>query len=288
MMRWFWSLAVLALVPAGVSAQNEKALRRAFEGRLVAPRLDMPATTGGVNVYPYRPTPLEGDLGSDLAQHGVGVPMGRAARVTRIKVKGEHIEFQLGEGGERQEPTFSTPYVGKSREESRIEKEIKETKDAKLKKRLEERRRDLEDRRRRERDRLAALERIEHELQVSRHTPEEWALMAGARFNVRFDTKVPREALTPEGFQALLERWVDFDPPPQASMDAPLAAPAELRKGMPEAEVELNFGEPAACQDSSAGGLAVRTCEWSLPQGRLEAQFVDGVLVKYTLSSEGR
>jgi hypothetical protein len=285
MMRGVSLLAVLALIPTGLLAQNEKALRKAFEGRLVAPRLDMPATTDGVNVYPYRPTPLEGDLGRDLAEFGVGVPTGRAVRVGRIKVKKEHIEFQLGEGGDRQEPTFSSPYVGKSREEKRLEDQIKETKDEKLRRRLKDRLRDLEDRRNREKDRLEALARIEHELALSRHTPEEWALLAGARFNVRFDTRVPSEALTPEGFQALLARWVDFEPSPQAALGTPMAAPAELRKGMPEAEVDLNFGEPTSCEESDAGGLGVKTCRWSLPEGRLEAQFVDGVLVKYTLSS---
>jgi hypothetical protein len=285
MIRLLPSLLVLSLVPSGLSAQDEKALRKALEGQLVAPRIDMPGTTAGVNVFPYRPTPLEGDLGRDLAEYGVGVPMGRAVRISRIKVKKEHIEFQLGEGGERQEPTFSNPYVGKSREEKRLEDDIKKTKDAKLKRQLEDRLRDLQDRRRREEDRLEALARIEHELKLSQRTPEEWALMAGSRFNVRFDTKVPAEALTSEGLRSMLARWVDFEPPPGSESVTPLAGPAELRKGMPMAEVELNFGEPTGCQDSDAGGLALRTCKWSLPEGHLEAQFVDGVLVKYTFSS---
>jgi len=286
MMRVSSSLLLLSLLASPSLAQDEKALRQAFEGRLVAPRLDMPATKEGVNIYPYRPTPLEGNLAGDLAQNGVGVPTGRAVRVSRIKVKKEHIEFQLGEGGERQEPTYSAPYVPKTREEDRLEDEIKKTDDAKTKRRLKDRLRDLQDRRRREADRLAALARIEHELALSKHTPEEWALMAGARFNIRFDSRVPKEALTPEGFRSMLERWVDFDPSPEAALGTPLAGPAELRKGMPLAEVELNYGEASSCEESDADGLAVQTCIWSLPEGRLEARFVDGVLVRYTLSSK--
>ena len=38
--------------------------------------------------------------------------------------------------------------------------------------------------------------------------------------------------------------------------------------------------------DEPAGGLEIRTCRWSMPEGHLEAQFVEGVLVKYTVSSD--
>lgn len=286
MTRALWAAIVVAAVPAALGAQDEDALRAAFEGRLVAPLLDMPATTDGVNVYPYRPTHVDGDPRRDVARHGVGAPAGRAVAVTRIKVKGKHIEFQLGRGGDRQEPTFSKPYVGKSREERRLEDEIDDVKDKELKRELEDRLRDLRDRRRREEKRLESLARIEYELALSQHTPEEWALMAGARFNVRFDTDVPPEALTPEGFRALLERWVDFEPPPEAPGGAPTAGLADLSKGMSEDEVELAFGEPTSCEDSAAEGLSIRTCRWTLAEGSLEARFVDGVLVRYTLSSE--
>jgi hypothetical protein len=281
-----WVLAVAAAVPAGVAAQNEKALRKAFEGRLVAPRLDMPATDDGVNVYPNHPTPLDvGEVERDLATHGVGVHRGQAVHVTRIKVKGKHIEFQLGNGGKRQEPTFSTPYVPESRAEKRLRDQLKEAKSEDEKKRLKDLIRDYEDRRRREQVRLEALKRIEYETILARHTPEEWAQMAGARFNLRFDQNVPKASLTTSGFAAMLERWIDFDPPPGAATAVPLAAPAELRKGMSFDEVVLAFGKAASCEDSKAGDLKVRSCTWRLSEGILEAQFVGGVVVKYTLSS---
>jgi hypothetical protein len=280
-------LTALILTPPGLAAQNEAALQTAFEGRLVAPRLDMPATTGGVNVYPHRRTPLDhGDLARDISRHGIGVPSGRATRVTRIKVKGKHIEFQLGRGGERQEPSRSHTYVPKSREEERLKDEIKKTTDRTQKKRLEDRLRDLRDRRYREEERLRALERVEHDLEMSQHTPEEWALMAGARFNVRFDSTVPPEALTPEGLKAMMARWVDFEPAPEADVATTPSAPRGLRKGMPESEVERDFGPPLACEESRASGLLIRICRWSLPEGHLQAHFVEQVLVKYTLSSD--
>jgi hypothetical protein len=84
----------------------------------------------------------------------------------------------------------------------------------------------------------------------------------------------------------LMERWVDFEPPPDAEEGMSTFASGGLRKGMPEAEVELDYGPPLECEDSPAGGLDIRTCRWSLHEGHLEAQFVEGVLVKYTVSSE--
>lgn len=280
-------LMALALLGPRVAAPDEDALRRAFEGRVVAPRIDMPATKGGVNVYPHRPMPLDlGEVARDIARYGVGVPRGRAVQVTRIKVKGKHVEFQLGAGGARQEPSAPSSYVPRSREEQRLEEEIRKTRDRETKEALEDRLRDLRDRRRREKERLEALARIEQELVLSQHTAEEWALMAGARFNVRFDSGVPSEALSPRGFVALMGRWVDFEATPDAGEGRGAVASGPLRKGMLEEEVALDFGPPLRCQDSAAEGLEIRTCRWALHEGHLEARFVEGVLVKYTVSSE--
>ena len=282
----FFLMASILLCPR-VATPDEDALRRALEGRVVAPRLDMPATTGGVNVYPHRRLPLDhGEIARDIARYGVGVPRGRAVRVTRIKVKGKHVEFQLGAGGARQEPSAPSLYVPRSREEKRLEEEIRKTRDREVKEELEDRLHDLRDRRRREEERLEALARIEHELVLSQRTPEEWALMAGARFNVRFDSGVPPEAVSPRGLMALMEQWVDFEVSPDAEKGRGTLASGRLRRGMLEAEVELDFGPPLQCEDSPAAGLEIRTCRWSMPEGHLEAQFVEGVLVKYTVSSD--
>ena len=270
-----------------VATPDEDALRRALEGRVVAPRLDMPATRGGVNVYPHRRLPLDhGKVARDIMRYGVGVPRGRAVRVTRIKVKGKHVEFQLGAGGARQEPSAPSLYVPRSREEKRLEEEIRKTRDREVKEELEDRLHDLRDRRRREKRRLEALARIEHKLVLSQRTAEEWALMAGARFNVRFDSGVPPEAVSPQGLTAMMERWVDFEVSPDAEEGRATAASGRLRKGMPEAEVELDFGPPLDCEDSSAAGLEIRSCRWSMPEGHLEVHFVEGILVKYTVSSD--
>jgi hypothetical protein len=280
-----WMALGLAAGPG--FGDEDDAIRATFEGREVAPRIPLPATKDGVNVYPERVPALNpGEVEQEVLRYGVGVESGQPVVVTRVKAKGKHIEFQLGRGGERQEPTFQTPYVPESRQEKRLRDELKETDDEDQKKRLKDRIRDLEDRRRREQRQLESLARIEHEAELARHTPEEWALMAGARFNVRFDRDVPAEVLTPEGFMAALEEWVDFAPPPGAGAPDSPAADGELRKGMTANELAAAYGLPDRCDDSDAAGLTVRTCIFEVEDGYLEAQLVDGVLVKFTFSSE--
>jgi hypothetical protein len=277
----------LGLSAAPALADEDDAIRAAFEGRVVAPRIALPASKSGVNVYPERVPPLNlGEVEQDMYRNGVGVAPGQRVVVTRIKAKGKHIEFQLGQGGESQIPTFQTPYVPQSRTEKRLRDELKDADDPEVKKRLKERIRDHEDRRRREQRQLESLARIEYEAEVSRYTPEEWALMAGARFNVRYDHDVPAEALTPEGLMATLDEWLDFAPPPEPDPEGAGVEDAGLHKGMTADELAAAYGLPDRCDDSEAGGLSVRTCVFELDDGYLEAQLVDDVLVKFTLSSE--
>jgi hypothetical protein len=86
----------------------------------------------------------------------------------------------------------------------------------------------------------------------------------------------------------MMARWVDFEPPPETAVATPATGPGGLRKGMPAAEVELEYGPPLDCEESEAAGLLIRRCRWSLLEGHLEAHFVEEVLVKYTLSSDSQ
>ena len=51
-------IALLVLLAHPALAQNEAALRQAFEGKVVTVRIDMPATNKGVDVYPLDPMPV--------------------------------------------------------------------------------------------------------------------------------------------------------------------------------------------------------------------------------------
>jgi hypothetical protein len=57
--HWGATLAFAAVAQAAVVqtalAQNEGALRAAFEGRTITLKIDMPATSQGVDVFPPRP-----------------------------------------------------------------------------------------------------------------------------------------------------------------------------------------------------------------------------------------
>lgn len=99
-----WScLAAAALtvgVPVSSEAQNEKELRDAFEGRMVVVKIDMPATQLGIDIHPDYEHPLDfRKYGNLLKQYGIGVQSGQQIMITKVKLKGDHIELQLGGGG---------------------------------------------------------------------------------------------------------------------------------------------------------------------------------------------
>jgi len=50
---------LLTLVTSVLSAQSEAALKEYFEGRMVTPKLAMPGTEDGVDVYPGSARPLD-------------------------------------------------------------------------------------------------------------------------------------------------------------------------------------------------------------------------------------
>jgi len=100
MRRLLPSLLLLALLPGGLQAQNEAALRRAFEGQSVVVKIDMPGTSSGVNVFPSQDRPVDfPDVAEKLKRYGTALRTGDAVMVTKVKVKDDLIEFQLGGGG---------------------------------------------------------------------------------------------------------------------------------------------------------------------------------------------
>jgi hypothetical protein len=68
--------------------------------------------------------------------------------------------------------------------------------------------------------------------------------------------------------------------------DPASSRPTVLRKGMTREEVTAAFGDPASCSEKSEGALTLTTCTYRLPEARAEGYFVDGVLVRYLISSE--
>jgi hypothetical protein len=99
MKKLYSLIAIILLSAAAVSAQTEAELKRYFEGRRVVLKIDMPATTDGVNVYPERAQPLNyGEYAGRLKRQGTAIRSGESKMITGVKVRGNHVEFRLGGG----------------------------------------------------------------------------------------------------------------------------------------------------------------------------------------------
>src|SRR4051812_25152011 len=100
MLKWLAAPLAIALGAAPLAAQTETVLKEDFEGMTVSPKLAMPGTEDGIDVYPGSPRPLDyTQYASRLKKFGTAIKAGEPATITKIKLKSKHIEFQLGGGG---------------------------------------------------------------------------------------------------------------------------------------------------------------------------------------------
>lgn len=282
-------LALLALFAAApAAAQTEAALKQAFEGQTVVVRIDLPGSAAGVDVYPQRANPLDyGQLGARLKEHGTAVHNGQAILVTKVKVKSNLIEFQLGGGGYG---TFadnavapgmpSAPYLDTGLRERDIEIQLRYESDP-------WRRRELY----RELDFLRQ-ERLRYNATVGAQAAEaaradeqirQRKAEGGSRFNLRWEKgKLPPEALTPAGFRDLLARYVAFEED-EAQAGAAGGAPlAGLAKGMTVAQAEAVLGPAASVSKGQEGSLPVETRTYTRAGRPVTARFASGVLIEFS------
>jgi hypothetical protein len=293
-----WPLAALMLstVALPISAQSEAALKEYFEGRTVSPKLAMPGTEDGVDVYPLAARPLEYPKYADrLKDNGTAIRAGEAVTVTKIRVKSKLIEFQLGGGGygtfgDQTSSSVSTAEAPKTRREKNLEADIKRETDPGKKRAMKEELDDLKAEREREnaRNRSYVAEAEEHRKANVRQR----RLEGGSRFNLRYPAGVPLEAVTPEAVRTALAQYVDFgalQSPAAAIPLQPGVGPASNglpRKGMLLQDVDASLGKPAAMSERKEGSLRVQTREYATPQGTVTAEFVEGVLIRYRITSE--
>jgi hypothetical protein len=294
MRNWLASIFALTTGALPLAAQSEAALKQFFEGRTVTVKQPMPGTEEGVDVYPGTQRPLDyPKYAKRLKDHGTAIRSGEPAIVTKIKVKANHIEFQLDGGGygtmgDETSTNVSTEAAPKTRREKNLEAELKREADPVRKRAMREELDDLRRDREREdaRNRSAVAEAEEHRKQNIRQR----RLEGGSRFNIRYRDQLPLEALTPDAVMAALSAYVGFETlhagsivPEQTS--APRSA-GRLRKGMLLQEADAMLGPPASATDRKEGTLTVRTREYATPEGRITADFVEGVLVRYTMTSD--
>ena len=93
------TLAVVAQT-AALAAQDEAGLRRALEGKRITVKIEMPASQEGVDVFPGSERPIDfPKLSGRLKKYGTALKDGESAMITKVKVKGDLIEIQIGGGG---------------------------------------------------------------------------------------------------------------------------------------------------------------------------------------------
>jgi hypothetical protein len=279
--------AVILASVSPLAAQDEAALKAGFEGRTVAVLMDLPATEEGVDVYPAATPPMDfSRYQSRVKRFGVAIRQGETAMVTRVKVKGKLIEFQLGGGGYGTSGDQTNPSVGftaapKTERERNLERDVKDVRDPVVKRRMQDELDHLRSQREREDRRNRAL--VAEATERRRESIQERRLAGGSRFNLRWRDAVPASALTPAAVEAALAKYVDFGLAPEQPEETPLAL--GLRKGLSIEAVEAMLGEPVRTGERMEGTLRVTTQAFERGRERVVADFVEGVLVRYEVSS---
>ena len=283
------AMALGTSTPAG--AQTEAALKSYFEGKRVTLRLDMPGSADGVDVHADASRAVDFKrYNNDLKRYGTAIRSGDSVPITLVKVKDDLIEFHLAGGGfgtfgDDTSTSASIPFVDKSQHEKDLEKRVKNEEDRDRRRQLQSELDEVRGRRERENRRIAAeRERIE---EIKKERIAERRLRGGSRFNLRYKDEVP-PGLRPEDVMRALAEYVDFGGRTDARDDVPPPAAdiTQLRKGMTRAEAERAFGRVVESSQRRDGNLAVTTLVFDIGDQRLAADFVEDVLVRYTITSK--
>lgn len=308
MLNWLAPVIALWIGALPLAAQSEPALREYFEGRTVTVKQAMPGTEEGVDVYPGTAKPLDYPRhASRLKKYGTALRSGESALVTKVKVKSKHIEFQLDGGGygtmgDETSTNINTAATPKTTRERNLEAELKRETDPIRKRAMREQLDDLRRDREREdtRNRAAVAEAEEHRKENVRQR----RLEGGSRFNIRYQDQLPSSALTPDAVMSALAQYVDFGDlrqqaaAPAARADsamstgpwqisnAPRTSAGLPHKGMLLQQADALLGTPVKTTERKEGTLKVQTREYATGNGRIAAEFVEGVLIRYTITSD--
>jgi hypothetical protein len=283
--------ALIFGLAAPAAAQNEDALRAYFEGKRVTLKIDMPATVYGVDIRPGTARPLDYKVyGDRIKSAGAAIKAGDSVLVTLVHVKDDLIEFQLAGGGFGHETgSVYIPLVEKSNREKDLEKRVKAETDPGRLKALQRELDDLVTARDRENARINRERARLEEQNKARISVER--LSAGSRFNLRYDKRVP-EGTGPRDVMAALAEYVTFGGGASAAAGPrPVPLPAAIsgaqpRKGMLREDAERELGRPVEALDRREGALTVTTLVFIRGDERIRAEFVEGVLFRYSITSK--
>ena len=282
---------VLAAPRAEAQGPNEAEIKRHFEAKRVTLRIDMPGAADGVDIRVDRPFDAQ-QHGDRLRRFGTSIRSGETATITTIKVKKDLIEFQLDGGGygtfsDDTSLSVNMPDVQKTNREKDLEAAVKRETDATKKRQLQRELDDVRNARERENRRIAVTRSLAEERK--RAQVAERRLQGGSRFNVRFAGNVPA-TLNPDDVASALAEYVDFSaapqggPLPQGSNDAP-GGDGLPRKGMLRIDAERQFGRPVSVSERREGTLRVVTIVFTRGDSRITAEFVEDVMIRYTVAS---
>lgn len=270
-MHTLTKIAIAAVLSASAahtaSAQDEMSLRQAFEGKMVTAKLDMPATSKGIDLFPRDGMPLSvRDLADRMKEYGTGIKSGQSVMITKVVVKGNsHIEFQLGGGGYgtfgdamSAPSSASTTTAGESAEERELKRQIKEWKGGPTgRKDLEHKLSNMQAERSRENDRAKA-EATQANVQREQLLMSKRA-QAGSRFNIRFRDGILPYYKTPAGVMEALAQYVDFGSAMASSPNAggpPNAASATSGASATAAPASNLTSTPAGAPAAANAGIA--------------------------------
>jgi hypothetical protein len=291
----------------GAAAQNPDSLAVFFEGKQVVVKMDMPGTQKGVEIYPDRPQPLDAkSYGDRMKEFGVSLQNGDTVMVTKVKVNKDTIEFQLGGGGygtagDNTDTSVHFTAAERSDREKELERQLAIETDP-------DRRRSLQrelDYVRAERDRRDAYERARAEDDAAGRA-QQVAIkrqQGGSRFNIHVDARKMGDSLTPQVVQDALAQYVGFPGAASPSAGGHSAAPGGapvlvertpnqgdnsaqgLRRGMSREQVEAIYGKAVESDDHTDNGLTITTCVFKAKDVRVQADFVNGVMIRFLMSS---
>ena len=300
---------VLALLTQPVFAQNEAVLRQAFEGKVVTVKIDMPATSKGIDVYPLEPMAVDfREVAQRLKDNSTSLRIGQQVMITKVFVKkNSHIEFQLGGGGygtfgdnTSDGSGLNVVNQGETRAEKALRDSIKKAPGPTKRKQFEKELASVRAERERENARAQAEAKqaqsvIEANLRAKRAE-------SGSRFNVRYRNGIPADALTPDGLMRTLAQYVDFGAAggsvasggassgvpgqPYTSGGASRPAPNSIRKGLLLEDLEALLGPAATASEVKEGTLTVLKRAYRKDGQRISASFVNGVLIDFAITPQ--
>jgi hypothetical protein len=276
------------------SAQDETALKNAFEQQRITVRIDMPGSADGVDVHVQTGvvSNISMDLQryrNDLKRYGTAIRAGETAMVTLVRVKKDLIEFQLDGGGfgtfgDNTSTSSNIQLIDKSEREKTLERQLKTEKDAERRRSMQAELDRLRDRREFENRRIQAERERDEAFKRERVAADR--LRGGSRFNIRYKDRVP-PGIHAEDIRTALGEYVDFKGAAPAAVNLPvLEPPSRVRKGMLRADAERMFGRPEKSSQKSAGEFTVVTLVFLSGEQRITADFVEDVLVRYSIASK--